>query len=65
MAVDSLIFDPAFATAAGKTIYQLVPALCAQDQFLRNRLPSLLHQERQAEWTASGQAEKRRRPLSK
>ncbi|AZO56729.1 MULTISPECIES: glycosyltransferase family 25 protein [unclassified Mesorhizobium] len=64
VAVDSLIFDPAFATAAGKTIYQLVPALCAQDQFLRNRLPSLLDRERQAEWTASGQATKRRRPLS-
>ncbi|TPM36245.1 glycosyltransferase family 25 protein [Mesorhizobium sp. B2-3-4] len=63
VAVDSLLFDPAFKTAAGKTIYQLVPALCAQDQFLRNSLPSLLNLERQAEWVASGHSTKRRKPL--
>ncbi|MBZ9680795.1 MULTISPECIES: glycosyltransferase family 25 protein [unclassified Mesorhizobium] len=56
VAVDNLIFDPTFAISTGKTIYQLVPALCAQDQFVGNRLPSLLEQGREAEWVASGLA---------
>ncbi|MGX7876463.1 hypothetical protein ACVDG5_030640 [Mesorhizobium sp. ORM6] len=62
MAADNLIFDPAFVTSTGKTIYQLVPAICAQDQFVRNRLPSLLEQERDAERVASGLAAQRRKP---
>ncbi|MBZ9992297.1 glycosyltransferase family 25 protein [Mesorhizobium sp. BH1-1-4] len=62
VAVDNLIFDPALATSAGKTIYQLVPALCAQEQFVGNGLPSLLDQGREAEWVASGLANGRRIP---
>jgi glycosyl transferase family 25 len=64
VAVDELIFHPALPTSANKTIYQLVPALCAQDQFVRSRLPSLLDQERIAAWVASGLAVKRRRPVA-
>ncbi|TGQ65611.1 glycosyltransferase family 25 protein [Mesorhizobium sp. M00.F.Ca.ET.186.01.1.1] len=63
VAIDSLIFDPAFATSTGKTIYQLVPALCAQDQFMGNSLPSLIHQGRQDEWVASGLAGQSRKPV--
>ncbi|MEI9426762.1 glycosyltransferase family 25 protein [Mesorhizobium sp. Cs1299R1N3] len=62
VAVDSLIFDPAFATSSGKTIYQLVPALCAQEQFVGNRLPSLVEPGREAEWVASGVADGHRMP---
>ncbi|MEI9420256.1 glycosyltransferase family 25 protein [Mesorhizobium sp. Cs1299R1N1] len=62
VAVDSLIFDPAFATSSGKTIYQLVPALCAQEQFVGNRLPSLVEPGREAEWVASGLAYGHRMP---
>lgn len=62
-ASDDLVFNPAFATSASKTIYQLIPALCAQDQFLSESLPSLLSQERDAEWLASGLGTKRRRPI--
>lgn len=63
VAVDNLIFDPAFATSTGKTIYQLVPALCAQEQFVGAKLPSLLAPERDAEWVAAGLANKRRKPV--
>ncbi|MBZ9710153.1 glycosyltransferase family 25 protein [Mesorhizobium sp. ESP7-2] len=62
VAVDNLIFDPAFATSTGKTIYQLVPALCAQDRFVDDRLPSLLEQGREAERVASGLANGQRMP---
>ncbi|MBN9218245.1 MAG: glycosyltransferase family 25 protein [Mesorhizobium sp.] len=62
VAVDNLIFDPAFETSTSKTIYQLVPALCAQEQFIGARLPSLLAPERDAAWLASGLAVKRRKP---
>ncbi|WP_335334239.1 glycosyltransferase family 25 protein [Mesorhizobium erdmanii] len=64
VAVDNLIFDPAFATSTDKTIYQLVPALCAQEHFVGAKLPSLLAQERDAEWVASGLANKRRKPVT-
>ncbi|TPM36212.1 glycosyltransferase family 25 protein [Mesorhizobium sp. B2-3-4] len=63
VAVDNLIFDPAFAISSGKTIYQLVPALCAQDQFVDDKLPSLLQPGREASWAASGFAGRRRPPL--
>lgn len=33
-AIDDLVFNPAFRIASGKTIYQLDPALCAQDHIL-------------------------------
>ncbi|KAA3448877.1 glycosyl transferase [Mesorhizobium sp. SARCC-RB16n] len=62
VAVDNLIFDPAFGMSTGRTIYQLVPALCAQEQFVGNRLPSLLEQGRQAELAASGLADPHRIP---
>jgi glycosyl transferase family 25 len=62
IAVDDLIFDP--TVAAGKTVYQLVPALCAQDQFVGDRLPSLLDQERDAARTASGLMGRRRKPAA-
>lgn len=61
---DDLVFNPAFSSLPGKTIYQLVPALCAQGQFLSSMaagLPSLLDSERETKWAASGLAEKRRR----
>ncbi|MFC3327284.1 glycosyltransferase family 25 protein [Mesorhizobium cantuariense] len=61
---DDLIFTPAFPTSSSKTIYQLVPALCAQDQFVRDRLPSLLGPERDAAGAASGLAAKRRKPAA-
>ncbi|MBZ9710154.1 glycosyltransferase family 25 protein [Mesorhizobium sp. ESP7-2] len=61
---DDLIFTPAFATSSSKTIYQLVPALCVQDQFVGDRLPSLLGQERDAEGTANALVAKRRRPVA-
>ncbi|TPM88547.1 glycosyltransferase family 25 protein [Mesorhizobium sp. B2-3-3] len=63
MAVDNLIFDPAFTTSIGKTIYQLVPAVCAQEQFVGASLPSLIAQERDAAWVASGRANERRKPV--
>jgi glycosyl transferase family 25 len=62
IAVDDLIFDP--IVSAGKTVYQLVPALCAQDQFVADRLPSLLDQERDAARTASGLMIRRRKPTA-
>jgi glycosyl transferase family 25 len=62
-AADDILFNPEFPTSGEKTIYQLVPALCAQDQFMGNRLPSLLYEEREAEWIASGLTMKRRKPL--
>ncbi|MEI9420257.1 glycosyltransferase family 25 protein [Mesorhizobium sp. Cs1299R1N1] len=61
---DDLIFTPAFATSSSKTIYQLVPALCAQDQFVGDRLPSLLAQERDATGTANGLVAKSRKPIA-
>ncbi|OBQ67692.1 glycosyltransferase family 25 protein [Mesorhizobium erdmanii] len=62
IAVDDLIFDPILS--ASKTVYQLVPALCAQDQFVADRLPSLLDQERDAARTASGLMTRRRKPTT-
>ncbi|TSE01821.1 glycosyltransferase family 25 protein [Mesorhizobium intechi] len=62
IAVDDLIFNPIMS--AGKTIYQLVPALCAQDQFVDGRLPSLLDQERDAARTASGLMTRQRKPMT-
>ncbi|TGQ87067.1 glycosyltransferase family 25 protein [Mesorhizobium sp. M8A.F.Ca.ET.208.01.1.1] len=62
IAVDDLIFDPTIS--AGKTVYQLVPALCAQDQFIGDGLPSLLAPERDAARTASGLMTKHRKPTT-
>ncbi|WP_319944211.1 glycosyltransferase family 25 protein [Mesorhizobium sp. AR10] len=62
--VDHVIFNPGLATSSGKTIYQLVPALCTQDQFLGDKavgLPSLLNQERSDQWAASGMPKKRKK----
>jgi hypothetical protein len=45
------------ATSSSKTIYQLVPAQCVQDQFLGDKaigLPSLLKSERSDRWVAIG-----------
>ncbi|MEP6567521.1 MAG: glycosyltransferase family 25 protein [Mesorhizobium sp.] len=66
--VDQVIFNTSLATASSKTIYQLVPALCAQDQFLGDKsagLPSLLNQDRRSQWAASGMARRRKKPLSR
>ncbi|TPK97050.1 glycosyltransferase family 25 protein [Mesorhizobium sp. B2-4-14] len=60
IAVDDLIFDPIIS--ADKTVYQLVPALCAQDQFVDDRLPSLLDEERDAARSASGLLPRQRKP---
>ncbi|MER8628884.1 glycosyltransferase family 25 protein [Mesorhizobium opportunistum] len=62
IAVDDLIFNPAMS--AGRNIYQLVPALCAQDQFVGDRLPSLLDQERDAARTASGLMARQSKPTA-
>ena len=62
IATDDLIFNPVMS--AGKTIYQLVPALCAQDQFVDGRLPSLLDHERDAARTASGLMTRQRKPMT-
>ncbi|WP_082525554.1 glycosyltransferase family 25 protein [Mesorhizobium sp. Root102] len=62
IAVDDLIFDPTISV--GKTVYQLVPALCTQDQFVGDRLPSLLDQERDAARTASGLMTRQRKPTA-
>ena len=48
--VDHVLFNPELETSSGKMVYQLWPALCAQEQFLgreRVRFPSLLKQNRQ------------------
>lgn len=67
--VDHVIFDPALATSSSKTIYQILPALCIQDQFLSDNatgLPSLLNQERRIQWSASGRTKRRKKaPLAK
>ncbi|WP_040591857.1 glycosyltransferase family 25 protein [Mesorhizobium metallidurans] len=47
--VDHIVFNPSLTTSSSKTIYQLVPALCVQDQFLGDiavGLPSMLKQDR-------------------
>lgn len=53
-AIDDLVFNPAFRIASRKTIYQLDPALCAQDHILGNRsvgLPSTIEQDRAPQLT--------------
>lgn len=67
LTADDLVFNPAFSNLPSKTIYQLVPALCAQGQFLGPMaavLPSLLDQERDIKWVTSGLSTKRRRPAA-
>ena len=55
--VDQVLFNPRFAPSPGKTIYQLVPALCAQERFLRTTgLPSLLFEERREQRLADVQS---------
>jgi glycosyl transferase family 25 len=63
--VDHLIFNPTFETSSSKTIYQLLPALCVQNQFLGGGepgLPSLLKQDRTERWAASGIDKRRKKP---
>ncbi|ESZ25981.1 hypothetical protein X734_17350 [Mesorhizobium sp. L2C084A000] len=51
----------------GETIYQLVPALCAQDQFLGDRalqLPSLLREKRDIQ-CAAGTGKRRKTAIAK
>lgn len=65
--VDHLVFNPRFAASSGKVIYQLVPALCLQAQFLGEgpvQLPSLLKQERAEERVASGMDKRRHKPIA-
>lgn len=63
-AADDVVFNPAFPMASGRTIYQLIPAICVQDQFADDRFPSLLYEEREASWDASGLNTKHRRPIA-
>lgn len=47
--VDHVLFNPKLETSPGRVIYQLWPALCAQEQFLgweMVKFPSLLKQDR-------------------
>jgi glycosyl transferase, family 25 len=63
--VDHLVFNPKLATSSSKTIYQLVPALCLQDQFLASSkvgLPSLLKPDRTKQLVASGIDKKSSKP---
>ena len=65
--VDHLVFNPRFATSSRHVIYQLVPALCLQAQFLGGgpvQLPSLLKQERAEERVASGMGKRRHKPIA-
>lgn len=60
--VDDLVFNPGLTISPRKRIYQLIPALCAQDQQLAHKatgLPSLLEEERGMRRTPPG--DKRRR----
>ncbi|MBZ9887057.1 glycosyltransferase family 25 protein [Mesorhizobium sp. BR1-1-3] len=46
---DHVIFDPALPTSSSKAIYQLLPALCVQNDLIREKafgLTSLLNEER-------------------
>jgi len=65
--VDHLVFNPNVSTSSSKVIYQLVPALCLQAQFLGDRqvrLPSLLKQQRAKELAASGMGRKSPKPVA-
>jgi glycosyl transferase family 25 len=65
--VDHLVFNPRFATSSRDVIYQLVPALCLQAQFLGEgpvQLPSLLKQQRTEELVASGMDKRRHKPIA-
>ncbi|MER8413263.1 MULTISPECIES: glycosyltransferase family 25 protein [unclassified Mesorhizobium] len=67
IAVDDLVFNPEFSVLRGETIYQLVPALCAQDQFLGDRalqLPSLLREKRDIQ-CAAGTGKRRKTAIAK
>ncbi|WP_413771449.1 glycosyltransferase family 25 protein [Mesorhizobium sp. PAMC28654] len=66
--VDQVMFNPNLATSSQNIIYQSVPALCAQDQFLGDRavgLPSLIKAQRMDLLLASGRAERRKPGLTK
>lgn len=66
--VDQLMFNPIFPTSSGKRIYQLVPALCLQDQYLGEKslgLPSLLKLDRVNAWKESGLAGRHAKALGK
>ncbi len=66
--VDHIVFNPIFSVPAGRRIYQMVPALCLQDQFLGERavgLPSLLSQERLDQWLAGSGKSKPGKSLKK
>ncbi|PAQ07882.1 hypothetical protein CIT26_17930 [Mesorhizobium temperatum] len=55
------------ATSSSKTIYQPVPALCVQDQFLGGKaigLPSLLNSERSDRWVAIGMVKRHKKTAS-
>ena len=55
--VDHVLFNPKLETSPGRVIYQLRPALCAQEQFLgreRVEFPSLLKQDRQEQLAPRG-----------
>lgn len=64
VAVDDLVFNPVYQPLPRKTVYQMVPALCIQDQLLGDEgfgLPSLLKQPRDAQWAAVETVEKPRK----
>ncbi|WP_245488904.1 glycosyltransferase family 25 protein [Mesorhizobium sp. M7D.F.Ca.US.004.03.1.1] len=58
---DHVIFDPSLPTSSSKTVYQLLPALCVQNDLVREKasgLTSLLSEERLVK-SASNYAPKR------
>lgn len=66
--VDQVMFNPNLATSSRNIIYQFIPALCAQDQFLGDKavgLPSLIKDQRMDLWLACGRAGRRRPGLAK
>ncbi|WP_027164292.1 glycosyltransferase family 25 protein [Mesorhizobium sp. WSM1293] len=67
VAVDDVVFNPEFSVLRAGNIYQLVPALCAQDQFLGDRalqLPSLLSEKRDIQ-CAAGTGRRRKTAIAK
>lgn len=64
--VDHVLFNPKLETSPGKVVYQLWPALCAQEQFLgreRVKFPSLLKQDRQEQLAPRGVRQRPRASL--
>ena len=66
--VDQVMFNPNLATSSRNIIYQSIPAICVQDQFLGDKavgLPSLIKGQRMDLLLASGLLARRKPRLAK